>query len=154
MLILESWGVQAEDTTVTFSAYEPRVIILRRGAPDNSVFAEVTIPAGSLAPPPGRELATLTLRPRAGAFGLDVELEDGSRMGPGATVTFSYAVHFVMPEGARERYGSAIAFERALYVAQLGGDGLVTFLPSARPASDHLTAQLTGPGQYLIVAPR
>lgn len=154
VLVLESWGVPPEDTVVTFSAVEPRVILLRRGAPDNSIFAELVIPPGTLLPPEGRTTATMTLRPRPGTFGLDVELEAGSRMRPGPSLTFSYAVHFVMPEGARQRYGSAIAFERELYVTQVGGDGLVTFLPSERPASDHLGALLTGPGRYLVAAPR
>jgi len=154
VLVLESWGVPPEDTVVTFSAAEPRVILMRRGAPDNTVFAELRIPPGSLVPPTGRTTSTLTLRARPGAFGLDLEMEQGSRMGPGATLTFSYAVHFVMPQGARERYGSAINFERALFVAQVGGDNVVTFLPSQRPASDHLTAMLTGPGRYLVASPR
>lgn len=153
-LVLESWGVPPEDTVVTFSAVEPRVILLRRGAPDNTVFAELRIPPGSLVPPPGKTTSTLTLRARPGAFGLDLEMEPGSRMLPGARLTFSYAVHFVMPQGARERYGSAINFEQALYVGQVGGDNLVTFLPSQRPASDHLSAMLTGPGRYLVAAPR
>lgn len=154
MFVLESWGVPPEDTVVTFSAVEPRVILLRRGAPDNTVFAELRLPPGSLVPPPGRTTSTLTLRARPGAFGLDLEMEQGSRMLPGAQLTFSYAVHFVMPQGARERYGSAINFERALFVAQVGGDSVVTFLPSRRPASDHLTAMLTGPGRYLVASPR
>lgn len=152
--LLESWGVPAEDTVVTFSAREPRIILLRRGAPDNSVFAEIAIPAGTLTPPNERDSTTITLRPRPGAFGVDVELEVGSSLRAGATLTFSYAVHFVMPEGARSRYGSPIAFERELHVAQVGGDGLVTFLASRRLASDNLTAMLTGPGRYVVATPR
>jgi len=152
--LLESWGVPAEDTVVTFSAREPRTILLRRGAPDNSVFAELIFPAGTLLPPDGKDSTVLTLRPRPGAFGVDVELEAGSRLRPGATLTFSYAVHFVMPEEARRRYGSAISFERDLHVAQVGGDGLVTFLVSRRLASDNLTAMLTGPGRYMVAARR
>ncbi len=154
VVILESWGVPAEDTVVTFSAYEPRTILLRRGPPDNSLFAELTIPPGTLLPPEGKETSTVTLRPRPGAYGLEVELEPGSQLRPGARLTFSYAVHFVMPETARQRHGTAIAFERELLVAQLGGDGVVTFLPSRRAASDHLTAMLTGPGRYIVAAPR
>lgn len=152
--MLESWGVPPEDTVVTFSAIEPRVIQLRRGAPDHSVFAELLLPPGSLVPPAGRTTAILTIRSRPGVFGLDLELEQGSRLLPGARLTFSYGVHFVMPEGARDRYGSPISFERGLYLAQVGGDGLVTFLPSRRPASDHLAAMLTGPGRYIVAAPR
>ena len=154
VLVLESWGVPPEDTVVTFTSAEPRVILLRRGAPDNTVFAELRLPPGSLVPRPGRTTSTLTIRARPGAFGLELEMEEGSRMLPGAQLTFNYAVHFVMPQGARERYGSPINFERGLYMAQVGGDDLVTFLPSSRPASDHLTAMLTGPGRYIVAAPR
>jgi hypothetical protein len=154
VLVLESWGAPPEDTVVTFSAIEPRVILLHRGAPDNTVFAELRLPPGTLVPPEGRTTSTLTLRARPGAFGVDMEMELGSRMLPGAQLTFSYAVHFVMPQGARERYGSPINFERSLHVGQVGGDDLVTFLPSVRHSSDNLTAMLTGPGRYIVAAPR
>jgi hypothetical protein len=30
----------------------------------------------------------------------------------------------------------------------------VTFLPSVRHSSDNLTAMLTGPGRYIVAAPR
>lgn len=154
VFLLESWGVPAEDTVVTFPAAAPRVILLRRGAPDNSVFAEVRLPPGVVSPPEGRPSTTMTLLPRPGAFGVDILLEDGARMRPGATLTFSYAVHFVMPAGAGARYGSPIAFERQLFIGQVGGDELVTFLPTTRPASDNLSAELTGPGRYVVAAPR
>lgn len=154
LFLLDSWGVPPEDTVVTFAADEPRVVILRRGAPDNSVFAALDFPPGVLVPPDGRPSATLSIRPRPGAYGLDLIMEPGSRMRPGATITFSYAVHFVMPDGARQRYRTPIEFERELLVVQVGGDGSATFLPSRRPASDHLAAMLTGPGRYVVAAPR
>ncbi|HUG27375.1 MAG TPA: hypothetical protein VMK53_03690, partial [Gemmatimonadales bacterium] len=67
---------------------------------------------------------------------------------------FSYAVHFVMPDAARQRYGTAIAFERDLFAAQLGAAQEVRFLPSRRPASDLLATTITAPGTYILAAPR
>lgn len=152
--VLESWGVPPEDTTIAYPAQQPRVVLLRRGAPDNNIFLTLTIPAGVIVPPDGESLARLTLLPRPGVFGVDILLAPGSRMRPGAEITFSYAIHFVMPAGSRERYGSPLAFERELLVAQETGNGVLNFLPSRRPSSDNLTAMLTGPGRYLVAAPR
>lgn len=152
--VLESWGVPPEDTTVTFPAFEPRVILIRRGAPDNSVFAELRLPPGSILPPPGRSTVAVTLRPRPGLFGLEILLEPGASMEGPAELLFSYAVHFVMPEEARARYGTAIAFERGLFVAELRGAGELRFLRSRRPASDVLTATIQGPGVFLVAMPR
>lgn len=152
--VLESWGVPAEDTVAVLPVHEPRLIMVRRGAPDHSVFAEIQIPAGGLVSEGGTATGTLTLLPRPGEYGLDIQLEPGSRLAGALTLTFSYAVHFVMPQAARERYPSPLAFERELYIAQVGPDGMVTFLPSRRPASDLLSATVPGPGRYIVVAPR
>lgn len=154
VFVLESWGVPAEDTAVVMPVHEPRLIMVRRGAPDHSVFAEIQVPAGGLVSRGGAATGGLTIRPRPGEYGLDLELDEASRLTTGLSVTFSYAVHFVMPQAARERYPSPLAFERELYIAQVSPDGLVTFLPSRRPASDLLTATVPGPGRYLVVAPR
>lgn len=152
--VLESWGVPAEDTTVTFNAMEPRVILVRRSEPDNSVFAEVRISAGAITPPAGRLETTVTLQPRPGIFGLELALEPGAQMTGQVELMFSYAVHFVMPEAARQRYGTAIAFERELFVAELQGGGEVSFLSSRRPASDLMAATIAAPGTYIVAAPR
>ncbi len=154
VFVLESWGVPAEDTTVTFNAMEPRVILVRRGEPDNSVFAELRIAPGAITPPGGQVMTTVTLQPRPGMFGLEVALEPGAQMSGQIGLTFSYAVHFVMPDAARERYGTAIAFERELFAAQLGAAQEVRFLPSRRPASDLLATTITAPGTYIVAAPR
>ncbi|HUG27097.1 MAG TPA: hypothetical protein VMK53_02280 [Gemmatimonadales bacterium] len=154
VFVLESWGVPAEDTTVTFNAMEPRVILVRRGEPDNSVFAELRIGPGAITPPGGAVTTTVTLVPLPGMFGLEVVLEPGAQMTGQLDLMFSYAVHFVMPDAARQRYGTAIAFERDLFAAQLGAAQEVRFLPSRRPASDLLATTITAPGTYILAAPR
>lgn len=154
ILVLESWGVPAEDTVVTFPAMEPRVILVRRGPPDNSVFAELRLPPGTIVPPDGRLETTLTLRPEPGVFGLDIVVEPGAQMAGSAELLFSYAVHFVTPEDARRRYGTSLAFEQALFIAHAGPNAEVRFLPSRRPGSDLLAASVTTPGRYLVAAPR
>ena len=154
VLVLESWGVPAGDTTVTFNAMEPRVILVRRGEPDNSVFAELRIGPGAITPPDGQVMTTVTLEPRPGMFGLEIVLEPGAQMTGQIDLTFSYAVHFVMPDAARQRYGTAIAFERELFAAQLAAAQEVLFLPSRRPASDLLATTITAPGTYILAAPR
>jgi len=147
--VLESGGAQPEDTTVALVPGGARTIILRRGDPDNSLFARLVIPAAATS---GPDSVRLTLRPRPGLYGLDLEV-DGS-LGQGAELTMSYAVHFVAPAGARTRYGSDLGFERALSLAQALPDGRLTFLPTTRPGSDLVTAILPGPGRYLVAAPR
>lgn len=146
--ILESSGVPPEDTSLTLAPAEGRVVILRRGAPDNSLFAEVAVPPAAEGSPPGQ--ASLRITPRPGLYGLDLAGE----VPPGSRVTFSYGVHFVAPAGARERYGSDLSFEEALWVARVEPDGRVVFLPTARPGSDLLSATIPGPGRYVVAAPR
>lgn len=151
VFVLESWGAPAEDTIVTFSPVEDRVVLLRRGAPDNNLFARITLPAGSVTPARG-DSVTLRVRPRPGLYGVEI-VTDG-RIGSGAQVAFSYGLHFVAPGGARTAYGTDLRFERFLAVSRLGTDSLVTFLDSWRIASDVLTAPLAGSGIYLVAAPR
>jgi len=62
---VEVWGAQAPDTVVTFASSSGRSIILRHGPPDNTVFAEVDIPAGAL------YAETLDWRKRSAAAGED-----------------------------------------------------------------------------------
>lgn len=150
VFVLESGGAPPEDTTVAFAAGTARVVIVRRGAPDNSLFARLVIPPGT--GPAGTDSVRLTLRPRPGLYGLDLEV-DGA-LPAGTELTMSYAVHFVAPEGARARYGSDLGFEKALHLAQAFPDGRLTFLPTARPGSDLVRATLPGPGRYLVAAPR
>lgn len=112
------------------------------------MFAEVAFDSASFAG--GAGPVQVTIRPRPGVYGID--LQSGSELRQ-ARVTFKYAVHFLAPADARQRYGSDIAFERLLFVGRLEGDR-VTFLPSTRPATDNLSATLPGSGSYIVSAPR
>ncbi len=152
LYILESGGTPPEDTVVVYPAGAPRVIVLRRGPPDNGVFATLRFPVGSLAAAAGRDSIRITVRPRPGVFGLDLETD--AAFVRGAEVEFSYAVHFISPAGARARYGSDIGFERELSIGRMPAGGLLSFLPTARSAADNLSAPLVGPGRYLVAAPR
>ncbi|NOT09882.1 MAG: hypothetical protein HOP28_16940, partial [Gemmatimonadales bacterium] len=94
----------------------------------------------------------IALRPSPGTYGLDLELDTAGA--PRSTLVFSYGAHFVAPAGARARYGSDLAFERALGIGMVSAAGMVTFLPTTRPGSDMVSARVAGPGRYLVVAPR
>lgn len=152
VFILESTGPQAEDTLVVFSPRQDRTVVLRRGPPDNTVFLLLRFPAGSALPPQGTDSVRLAIRPSPGLYG--VELDTPASFRDGAEIRFSYAVHFTAPAGARERYGSDLALERALHIGLLGADGRLTLITSQRPASDILAAPLPRPGRYLVGAPR
>ena len=149
--ILESLGAEPTDTVVTFLASEPRVVVIRREAPDNSLFSQVSFPAGALVPPSG-DSVTVRLTSRPGLYGIDLSTD--SRVAAGAQMTFSYAIHFVSPAGAREVYGSDFRFEQFLGIGRLDGDSTLVFLDSWRSASDLLTTTIPGPGRYLVAAPR
>jgi hypothetical protein len=150
---VEVWGAQAPDTVVTFPASRARSIVLRHGLPDNTVFAEVDIPANALVPPGGGDQVTLTIRPLPGVYGLALESE-ASVTAP-IRLTFKYPVHFAAPSDSRARYPTDVLFEQALVVA-LAEDGGTKFqtLRSTRPASDNLQAMVSTLGQYQMVAPR
>lgn len=146
--VLESSGVPPDDTTTTFAAGAGRVVLLRRGAPDNSLFAEIRV---GVADSSATDSTTLAVRPRPGLYG--VELAASGHPPGRIRLTFSYGLHFVAPADARERYGSNLVFERTLFVARLEGERLV-YLPSTRPGSDLLSAEVDGPGVYLVASPR
>jgi len=153
VFVLESGGVSLEDTVVAVPVGRRRMIVLRRGPPDNSLFAQIVIPSDALqAAGPPTDSVRVAVRPRPGLYALDLEVAGQMKAGP--TVTFSYAVHFVAPDGARQRYGSDLAFERALHIARVEPDSTVTFLPTTRPGADLLTAPIPGPGRYMVLAPR
>ncbi len=149
VFVLESGGPSAEDTAVAVPRGRRRLIVLRRGAPDNSLFATVSLPDTTAV---SGDSIRVSVRPRPGIYGVDVSAEGGSLAG--TTISLSYAVHFVAPAGARARYGGDLGFERALFIARVESDGRVIFLPTARPGSDLLSAVVPGPGRYLVAAPR
>jgi hypothetical protein len=151
LYVLEMSGIPPEDTTVRFRTDAPRQIILRHGAPDNTVFVELSFPSGSFTTGAG-DSVTVTIHPRPGVYGIDLDLSAG--LGGGATIRFRYPVHFMAPRAALARYGSAVRYEAQLSVMvrlESGGYGV---LRSDRPASDNLRAPLRGPGSYLVAAPR
>jgi hypothetical protein len=127
-------------------------VVLRRSAPDYGLFARLEFAGHSLSAPGGSGAVRLTIHPTPGVYGLDLAVE--GTVGDSARIVFSYGVHFVAPEGARQRYGSNLAFEKELAIGRLSDSGTVVFLATLRPGSDMLSAPLPGPGRYLVAAPR
>lgn len=152
LYILEMTGMSAEDTTVTFTAGTRRAIILRHGPPDNAPFVELRFTEESFPVTESPESVTVTVRPRAGVYGVDITTSVPS--GPGGVVRFKYPVHFAAPVDALARYGSAARFERALSIAYLAEGDQYRLLESARPGADNLEAPLGESGTYLVAAPR
>jgi len=150
---VEVWGAPASDTTVRFRAAAPRTIVLRHGPPDNTVFAEVEVPAGALVPVAGADSVALTVRPVPGVYGVALQSED--RLASPLRLTFKYPVHFAAPADSRSTYATDVLFERALVVALVTNDGAQYHtLRSSRPASDNLQASVADLGRYQVVAPR
>jgi hypothetical protein len=150
---VEVWGAEAPDTTVTFAPGKPRSVVLRHGPPDNTVFAELKIPAGALVPPAGQDRVTLRLTPVPGLYGLTLESEAALRSP--AVLTFKYPVHFAAPSDSRSRYATDVLFEQALVMALVERDGeRFQTLRSSRPASDNLQAAVARLGRNQLVAPR
>lgn len=150
-IVLETSGPPPSDTTVTFTAGEPRVVVLRHGPPENVVFAEVTFAANAFHADSGRPVE-IEIRPRPGVYGLD--LLTSVPFSEGASVVFKYPRYFSAPAKARAVYGSDVLYERALAIGQLLGTGQsVALLPSTRPFTDNLRAALPSPGTYLVAAP-
>jgi len=150
---VEVWGAQAPDTLVTFAAASGRSIVLRHGPPDNTVFAEVDIPPGALAPRDGGGLVSLSIRPLPGIYGLSLESE--AALTAPIRLTFKYPVHFAAPSDSRARYPTDVLFEQALAIALVEGDGSqFRTLRSTRPASDNLETTVSKLGRYQLVAPR
>jgi hypothetical protein len=146
---LESTGAPPPDTTVTITAGVPRAIELRHSPPDNALFAEITFDSASFPASAGRTVE-VHVTPRPGAYNLTVQ---SSIPFTSAQLRFAYPVHFFAPAAARTRYGSDLAVERALAIGRLEA-GVVTFLPSVRPATDNISAAIAGPGTYLVAAPQ
>ncbi len=148
---VEVFGAQAPDTAVTFAAGQGRTIVLRHGPPDNTVFAEVNLPANAFAG--GRDSVTLSIRPMPGVYG--VLLESDATLSLPILLTFKYPVHFGAPADSRTRYATDFLFEQALAIALVEGDGArFQTLRSTRPASDNLQAVVSVLGRYQLVAPR
>jgi hypothetical protein len=149
-IVLETSGPPPPDTTVTFTAGQRRVIVLRHGPPEYIVFAELIFPPSAFAER-GREVR-VELRPRPGVYGLEVITSLPIR--DSAAVVFKYARYFAAPGKARAVYGSDVAYERALGVGRVMPDGMLALLPSIRPFPDLLQAPLPAAGTYLVAAPQ
>jgi hypothetical protein len=151
LYVVETWGTPPTDTTVTFQAGRPRTVVIRHAPPDNTVFAELVLPA-SIFPDTSGGSVQVAIATRPGIYG--VTITSSRAFGAGATLTFKYPVHFAAPSGARQRYGNSALFERALAVGVQESDGRVRLLSSTRPAADNLSAAIPGPGTYIVAAPR
>jgi hypothetical protein len=149
-IVLETSGPQPPDTAVTFTAGQPRVVVLRHGPPEYIVFAELAFPAAAYAEQ-GREVR-VEVRPRPGVYGLDVVTSLALR--DSATIAFKYPRYFAAPGRARGVYGSDIAYERALAIGRVLPQGILGLLASTRPYPDMLVAPLRAAGTYLVAAPQ
>jgi hypothetical protein len=149
VIVLETAGPPPSDTTVTFTAGEPRVIVLRHGPPENVVFAELVFPPSAFRADSGRPVR-IEVRPRPGVYGLD--LTTSVPIGEGASVVFKYARYFSAPARARAAYGSDVLYERALAIAQYRPGGEVALLPSTHPVADNLQSALPAAGTYVVAA--
>jgi hypothetical protein len=151
VIVLETAGPPPSDTSVSFPAGAPRVIVLRHGPPENIMFAQLSFAAAAFADS-GRTV-TVDVRVRPGIYGLDVAISHPVREGGGARVDFDYARFFSAPARARQVYRSDAAYERALAVGRVLPDGQIELLPSTRPQLDQVGAAIPGPGSYLVAAP-
>jgi hypothetical protein len=152
LYVLEVSGVPPEDTIVTFAAGTSRVIILRHGPPDNTVFVELAFSDSAFVVPGAPDSVTVIVRPRPGLYALDLATTVVPK--GGAMIRFKYPVHFSAPLEAIRHYGSRVRYEQALRIAALTDGTNYALLPSQRPASDNLQTALPGPGTYLVAAPR
>jgi hypothetical protein len=151
-IVLETAGPPPSDTAVTFTAGEPRVIVLRHGPPENVVFAEVSFAPQTFHADSGRPVK-VEIHPRPGVYG--IQLVSSVPFTEGASVVFKYSRYFSAPAKARAVYGSDPLYERALAIGQVLGTGqTVALLPTTRPAPDNLQAALPAPGTYLVAAPQ
>lgn len=151
LFLLETWGAPPSDTTVSLAPAKQRSIVLRHGPPDNTVFAELILPAGALPDSSGPGY-TVTLAPRPGTYGITITTTPAFK--DGATLRFEYPVHFSAPAAAVAKYGNTARYEAALSIGYQEQDGRFHLLPSTRPAADVLQAMIPGPGVYLVAAPR
>jgi hypothetical protein len=150
VIVLETAGPPPSDTSVSFLAGNPRTIVLRHGPPENIVFATLTFPAGAFAD--SGQTVSVEVKPRPGVYGVDVTISLPLRSA--AELTFSYARYFSAPARGRQLYRSDIAYERALAIGRLLPEGQIELLSSSRPVPDHLSADVTASGSYLVAAPQ
>jgi hypothetical protein len=151
LFVLETWGAPPLDTSLVLRPGSGRTVLLRHAPPDNTVFAELSLPAAVFAASLADSIH-LRLEPRPGVYGLTISSTPAFTAG--AILTFKYPVHFAAPQAIRQKYGNTAQFERALGIGVQESDGRYRLLPSTRPAADNLSATIPGPGVYLVAAPR
>lgn len=148
--VLEAGGTPPDDTTLTLIAGQPRVVVLRNGAPDLTTFAVLIFPDSSLRATPGTPVE-LTLHVRPGVYGLEIDCKAET---VGARIMFKYARHFEAPTAALKKYGTNEAFERQLAIGRLNGDSTILLLATRRPNEDNLSAAIKGSGSYVVAGPQ
>ena len=151
VLVLEAWGSLAQDTSLMVPVDQRRVVILRHAAPDNTVFAAITFPAGTF-DAPDVDSVRVNLVARPGIYGLDITAD--VPIGQDAELVFKYPLHFSSPAGALERYGTDAAFEQVLFIGRLLDDGRVAVLQSTRPGGGGGGGGVPTGGTYVVAGPR
>lgn len=149
--VLGRSGASPPDTAVTFRASEGRTIVMRHGAPDNAIFAILSIPAGAMTARSG-DSATISLSPSPGQYGVTLLSTDS--LGAGIQLTFSYATHFQEPSEATSKYPTPGQFEQATAPLRVLPSGQVQFVVNERPAADMIRFPVTATGTWLLAAPR
>lgn len=148
VLLANRSGVSPPDTTVRFAAREGRTVVLRHTPPDNAVFVIVQVPPDTS----GTDSVTIALSPIPGRYGVTVRAEP--RLPRGASLSFSYAIHFLPPdELPTPPYPTPARFADWLAIVRVEDDGAYRFLSSSRPATDVVRAALAQVGEYLVGAP-
>ena len=133
-IVLETAGPPPADTTVTFVAGEPRVIVLRHGPPENMVFAEVTFAAEAFRADSGRPVK-VEIRPAAGR----VRARPASRACRSATARRSSSsipgTSRRRPRRARSTGATCCTSARSRSASCWAPDSRIALLPSTRPAT-------------------
>jgi hypothetical protein len=87
-----------------------------------------------------------------GRYGVAVAAEP--RLPSGASLAFSYAIHFLAPdELPTTPYPTPARYADWLAVLRVQEDGTYRFVATTRPATDFVRAALERPGEYLLGAP-
>ena len=126
----------------------------------NTLFAQLTIPAGGLASLDGTPLGPndsvlVTFTPDAGVYGVRIA-PAGLTFASGAapTLTLSYVRYGDVSVATGSRYADASAYESALAIWQeISPDAWTQTGQAGTPGSD-VTATLSQAGHYAAAAPR
>jgi hypothetical protein len=144
---VEVGGIAPNDTILLVRRGAPRVVILRHGPPDRAEFLELELPVSVFAQA-ARDTIHVTIKAAPGIYG--AELSADADWGPGAALSFKYAIHFYPPADAMARYHNLAEVERRLTVARREHNGDLTLYLSTRPAPDVVRALIPGAGAYVM----